>query len=542
MSYNLDDQLTVMSYADGTHDVRFTYNPDGSSIVRGDGTATTSLFFDNLNRLTATVMTAPPPNGVFPTRAAAPTCPAGASSTIVCYAYDAASNLTSVATAEGVTSYSYNKTNRMDAIDEPGGVLDLFGYNHDGKRVDSWLDATGTNATFPPAYDATNTIKAPTGFAAHLHSQLGNDNQLTELVTTRNSSDSTKVADITYDYTDPLGDKTDERYSASDSVPGTTANYAFNGLDRLTGVTGSTSATFGYDANGDVSNYNGTTQHFNSADQQTDSPYLYDGAGNLTTAPAGAITYNGGDQMTSVTPTGGTAATFTYTGLGQSELTQSSQTTFQNSIVGPVASTFNSGTSYYTRDPQGELVSLRTQTGAEYFPAFDGVGSVTTLVDTTGAVATTWTYNAYGKITGSSGSTGATRFRFAGGWQDGTTGYYHFGDRWYDPATGHWSQEDPVSHLGDLTQGNQYAYAGDNPVNYTDPSGRSLFDEIDSFVEGAVDALAGGIGLAELAAGSGIFAEVEGIAAVAAGVTFGGLLVVGLGFLAIGSLEVAGVL
>jgi RHS repeat-associated protein len=181
--------------------------------------------------------------------------------------------------------------------------------------------------------------------------------------------------------------------------------------------------------------------------------------------------------MTDFTTTGGTVGNFTYTGLGQSELTQSSQTTFQNSSIGVAASTFSGTTTYYTHDNNGQLVSERVN-GSEYFPAFDGIGSTTALVDGTGAVAATWVYNAYGKLVSSSGSTGVNRFRFAGGWQDGTTNYYHFGDRWYDPGTGRWTQQDPVAHIGDLTQGDAYAYAGGNPVNYTDPSGRTDIGEI----------------------------------------------------------------
>jgi uncharacterized protein RhaS with RHS repeats len=40
----------------------------------------------------------------------------------------------------------------------------------------------------------------------------------------------------------------------------------------------------------------------------------------------------------------------------------------------------------------------------------------------------------------------------------------HFGERWYDPAVGRWTQRDPVG------QGS-YAYASDNPINGGDPSG-----------------------------------------------------------------------
>ena len=52
------------------------------------------------------------------------------------------------------------------------------------------------------------------------------------------------------------------------------------------------------------------------------------------------------------------------------------------------------------------------------------------------------------------------------------------GVRYYDPTLGRFTQTDPTAHLLDLSQGNRYSYAGDNPTNYTDPSGKSLLGDI----------------------------------------------------------------
>lgn len=43
-----------------------------------------------------------------------------------------------------------------------------------------------------------------------------------------------------------------------------------------------------------------------------------------------------------------------------------------------------------------------------------------------------------------------------------------FQNRWYDQRTGRWTQEDPVGPAGGV---NLYAYAGNNPLTYTDPFG-----------------------------------------------------------------------
>jgi RHS repeat-associated protein len=47
----------------------------------------------------------------------------------------------------------------------------------------------------------------------------------------------------------------------------------------------------------------------------------------------------------------------------------------------------------------------------------------------------------------------------------------HDGNRWYEAATGAFTTEDTNSYLANPADGNRYAYAADNPANYTDPTG-----------------------------------------------------------------------
>ena len=88
----------------------------------------------------------------------------------------------------------------------------------------------------------------------------------------------------------------------------------------------------------------------------------------------------------------------------------------------------------------------------------------------------TYQYDPYGNLTSSTGSV-ANSWRFAGGYFDSSTGLYKFGTRYYNPGFGRWSQQDPLpGQLNDPTTLNRYLYAGDDPVNFTDPSGRSWWD------------------------------------------------------------------
>jgi RHS repeat-associated protein len=56
-----------------------------------------------------------------------------------------------------------------------------------------------------------------------------------------------------------------------------------------------------------------------------------------------------------------------------------------------------------------------------------------------------------------------------------TGGFTYLRNRWYDAATGRFLTQDPIGLAGGV---NLYAYAGNNPVAYTDPFGLKAEDEI----------------------------------------------------------------
>ncbi|MDP9389703.1 MAG: hypothetical protein M3Q48_17760 [Actinomycetota bacterium] len=125
---------------------------------------------------------------------------------------------------------------------------------------------------------------------------------------------------------------------------------------------------------------------------------------------------------------------------------------------------------YYTRDNAGGLVGERVS-GANYYFLLDGLGSVVKIIDSTGAVVRTYSYDAWGKTTVGSGTVHSD-FRYAGGYYDVAGGLYKFGTRYYDPSIGRWTQQDPVAGtLGDPRTSNRYIYAGNDPVNFVDLHG-----------------------------------------------------------------------
>jgi RHS repeat-associated protein len=88
-----------------------------------------------------------------------------------------------------------------------------------------------------------------------------------------------------------------------------------------------------------------------------------------------------------------------------------------------------------------------------------------------------YAYDPYGNDTSPTGSwTTTTPFRYAGGEAD-ATGLYDYGQRYYSPTNGRWTQQDPLNQASDLVQGNRYGYVGGDPMNSIDPTGASIWSE-----------------------------------------------------------------
>ncbi|MGW2046970.1 ricin-type beta-trefoil lectin domain protein [Streptomyces sp. NPDC001858] len=67
-----------------------------------------------------------------------------------------------------------------------------------------------------------------------------------------------------------------------------------------------------------------------------------------------------------------------------------------------------------------------------------------------------------------------THAGFLGATEDDASGYQPLGARLYDPVVGRFLSADPVVDLNDVLQSNGYAYAHNNPVTMSDPTGLAI--------------------------------------------------------------------
>jgi len=108
--------------------------------------------------------------------------------------------------------------------------------------------------------------------------------------------------------------------------------------------------------------------------------------------------------------------------------------------------------------------------GQRYFYLTDAQGSTTALTTTTGAVAATYNYSAFG-IPVEHGTV-TNPITFAGQPYDPKAGLLFFPLRNYDPSLGRFLSVDPIN-----SPGSRYVYADDDPVNRTDPTGGQALSE-----------------------------------------------------------------
>ncbi|MDQ6617188.1 MAG: DUF6531 domain-containing protein [Actinomycetota bacterium] len=444
-TYDVANELKSISYSDGvTPNVsNITYDSDGQRTSMTDGTGTSTWAWDSLHRLTSYT------NGAgaqvqygYNLRNLATTITYPGSLTVT-RGYDNAGRFTSVQDwLSNNTSFGYDPNSNLttETLPAASGVVDNFSFDA-ADRLMAIADTNGANALFSATYTRDNA------------------NQLTS-----DSSQPSSTGSYRYTTMNQVCYAGAGSTSACTSPPSGSIPYAYDAADNLTQM-GTTQQVFN---NADQLCWTGSTSGSCASPPTGATSYGYDTRGNRTTVtpPAGGsttLTYDQANRLTAY----GTAGTYAYNGDGlrMSKTVSGTNSQYLWDASAGLPLVIKDGSTAYVYGPGG-LPLEQINGSTALWLHHDQLGSTRLVTNRTGSSVATYTFDPYGKLTATTGTT-TNPMRFAGQYLDTESAMYYLRARYYEPGTGQLSTSDPMTAL----TREPYGYVAGNPMNASDPSG-----------------------------------------------------------------------
>jgi RHS repeat-associated protein len=349
-----------------------------------------------------------------------------------------------------VTQYVYDKNNILSSITYPSNRT--VTYVPDGTRRPSQVTTTLNGQ---PMTLASNISYLPYGgitsltYGNNLSLTQGHDNQyrITSIV-------AGTVLNRSYNEYFPNGNvkKVTDNVDSSWNLPSEPVKtYSYNpGTNRLAGIQGGTTVTFGYDNNGNITS--------SSANNRV---YEYDLS----------------NQLKRVTENSVEIAQYAYNALWQ-RVKKSSQAQIRIFHYDPwghmIAETDQNGVMLSEYIYLGDqLLAMITPGEVAYYFHNDHLGTPQIITDGSGNVAWKAVSKPFGEMEIWIEQV-ENPFRFPGQYYDEETGLNYNWHRYYDPTTGRYLTPDPIGLEGGL---NLFIYGAGNPINYIDPDGLLIFTD-----------------------------------------------------------------
>lgn len=532
VSYQRDPagRVTAIRQPDG-RDIVFTHDLDGNlTSLTPPGRSAYDFEYTDTGELQSTI---PPDLGpgseattISYNQDRQPTLVSRPDGTSVGRTYDAAGRLRTIATAEGVATWTYHPTTGLlTGVSAPGGVNLAFGYDGGLRTSTTWSGPVAGSVT--QVYnDDFRVVEQRVNGGHAITFQYDNDGLVTQVGALSLAHDPQigRITGTTLNgITDAIGyAATGEPTTYHADFNGTTLlsfndtrdavgrittrvevvegvsrtlEYRYDAVGQLIEVQrdGVIVATYEYDSNGNrlsYTNADGTvTGEYDAHDRLTQygtTTYTYTLAGELQskTDANGTTTYHYDalGNLRSVELPNGTDVEYLIDGssrrIGKSVNGVLVQGLLYDGQLSPIAELDGAGmvVSRFVYANATNVPEYMVKEGNTYRLITDQVGSVRLVVNAaTGVVAQRLNYDEFGRVLLDT-NPGFQPFGFGGGLYDRDTGLVRFGARDYDAQTGRWTAKDPLGFAG--AQSNLYAYVNNNPVNLVDPTGQDWFETL----------------------------------------------------------------
>ena len=527
-TYDLFDRKTAETYNDGAITYHYEYDAEGSlagqyaTDAAGATTEQYSYEYDSLGRLIRSKELDGSGSMVQRTE----------------HLYDTSNRLTAQnwMFANGASfgqDYTYS-----DGADGDGTLTTLS----NSASVDGTSFAPSVTYTYSPLRQVERKTTDNMFYRAYSYHAIGTERKTAqvEFMNYRRPDDSL-ILGYQYMY-DAMGNVSavyKSNATGTDTNP--TWTYTYDGLGQLTAATDADagySYAYTYDTAGNIrsatasgqNSVNKTFSYANAAwpDLLTSVTvggttksitYQTSESGNLTGNPL--TYYNGtdytfgwgkGTQLTSAT-TNSATTTYAYdmSGVRSSKTVGTTKYEFTTLSGLVMQQTWGGKALYFLYDDSNQPYALvykssATATPALYYYLLNVQGDVIGLLNASGTIVARYSYDPWGvpTVMNSSGTVmeqstfigNINPLRYRGYYYDTETGFYYLQSRYYDPAIGRFISADTYASTGQGFIGcNMFAYCGNNPMNYSDPSGRlffTLLGAVTGAITGYIDAKVAG--------------------------------------------------
>ena len=374
----------------------------------------------------------------------------------VSYTYDANGNKKSETLANGVVStYTYNKANRITKIENKSGNSDISSYEYsyylDGSDACKVRNESGIIESTSYEYDGLKRLTEESV-------KVGN-----------NTTDS-----YSYEY-DDYGNRSRMTATGSENY---VTEYNYNNAH------GSYTALLQKEVKTIENEGNDNPLNLNSYSNVKQTVYTYDANGNQITKTADGKTetntYDGLNQLIDFTD-GETTASYKYnvSGLRYEKIVDGQRINHvwdgsKQIIADVIDNQFYEADCYIRGTNLVAKYNYRNGDKSEYtYYTQNAHGDVVNLTDKDGKVTKKYTYDAFG-VEKNIDENDTNAFRYCGEYFDTETGTVYLRARYYNPTTGRFISRDSFAgRRSDPLSLNLYTYCANNPILYVDPSGNS---------------------------------------------------------------------